>query len=432
MKTEIVTIGDELLSGSRTDTNASYLASRLTALGAEVTRMTSVADGQAPIEEALREALAYADLVVVTGGLGPTADDRTKQALARIFACDLVLNEDALETVRESFARRGAGLPETNAAQCMLPECARPIENKVGSAPGLMIEREERLLFALPGVPAEMRGIFENYIAPFLEGRGLVRLREERLVRTLHLAESEIADRVHAIARRLARVEVAYLPHADGVDLRIVGRGESRAQAARAADRAQERIADLLGDVVYARGHESIERVVGYLLSMHGKTLAVAESCTGGRVAWQLTRTPGSSEYFAGGVVAYSNDLKKRLLKVKAGTLREHGAVSPEVAVAMAEGVRDRAKTDYGLSITGIAGPGGETPDKPVGLVYIALARKGKPVVWRLLLGRGRDRVRRRAAVAALDLVRRDVLSLPVDEPPAASAVPLDAGSAAG
>ncbi len=428
MRTEIITIGDELLNGSRTDTNASYLALHLSELGAEILRMTSVGDAQPVIEEAVREALSCAELVVITGGLGPTADDRTKQALARLFSCDLVLNEEALASVSASFARRGAGVPESNAAQCMLPECARPIENKVGSAPGLMMEREGRLLFALPGVPAEMRGIFENYIAPFLEGRGLVRLKEERMVRVLHLAESEIADRVHPIARRLARVEVAYLPHADGVDLRITGRGESRVQAARAAERAQERIADVLGDAVYARGSESIERVVGYLLSMQGKTLAVAESCTGGRVAWQLTKTPGSSEYFAGGIVAYSNDLKKRLLRVKAGTLTAHGAVSAEVAGEMATGVRDRAKTDYGLSITGIAGPGGGTPEKPVGLVYIALARKGKTVVWRLLLGRGRDRVRRRAAVAALDLVRRDLMGLSMDEPPAASSVAPDAG----
>ena len=428
MRTEIITIGDELLNGSRTDTNAAYLASHLSELGAEISRMTSVGDGQTAIEEAVREALSCAELVVITGGLGPTADDRTKQALARIFSCDLVLNEEALETVSASFARRGAGVPESNAAQCMIPECARPIENKIGSAPGLMMEREGRLLFALPGVPVEMRGIFENYIAPFLEGRGLVRLKEERIVRVLHLAESEIADRIQGIARRLARVEIAYLPHADGVDLRITGRGDSRVQAARAADRAQERIADLLGDAVYARGNETIERVVGYLLSMQSKTLAVAESCTGGRVAWQVTRMPGSSEYFAGGVVAYSNDLKKRLLHVRAGTLKEHGAVSAEVAGEMATGVRDRAKTDYGLSITGIAGPGGGTPEKPVGLVYVALARKGKTIVWRLLLGRGRDRVRRRAAVAALDLVRRDLLSLPVAEPPAASTVAPTAG----
>ncbi len=428
MRTEIVTIGNELLSGSRTDTNAAYLAEQLTSLGAEVARMTSVGDGQSEIEEALREALSCSELVLVTGGLGPTADDRTKQALAHLFSCGLVMNEEALETIKASFARRGAGVPESNAAQCMLPECARPIENRVGSAPGLLVEKDGRLLFALPGVPVEMRGIFENYVAPFLEGRGLARLREERIVRTLHLAESEIADRVQAIARRLARVEIAYLPHADGVDLRIVGRGESRAQAAQAAERAQERISDLLGDAVYARGHETIERVVGYLLSMHGRTLAVAESCTGGRVAWQITRTAGSSEYFAGGVVAYGNDLKKRLLHVKAATLKEHGAVSSEVAVQMAEGMRGRAKTDYGLSITGIAGPGGGTPEKPVGLVYVALARDGGTVVWRLLLGRGRDRVRRRAAVAALDLVRRDLLDLPVSEPPAASSVTLDDG----
>ncbi|MCD4690783.1 competence/damage-inducible protein A [bacterium] len=430
MRTEIVTIGNELLDGSRTDTNASYLASHLNALGADVVRMTSVGDGQTDIEDALREALTASELVIATGGLGPTADDRTKQALARLFSCDLVLNDDALARVSASFAERGVGVPESNAAQCMLPECARPIENRVGSAPGLLVEREGRLLFALPGVPAEMRSMFESYVAPFLEGRGLTRLSEERMIRTLHLAESEIADMIQKTVRRLARVDVAYLPHRDGVDLRIVGRGESRAQAVRAVEGAQERIADLLGDAVYARGHDTIERVVGYLLSMQGKTLAVAESCTGGRVAWQMTRTPGSSEYFEGGVVAYSNELKKRLLYVKAATLKEHGAVSCEVAEAMAEGVRRRAQSDYGLSITGVAGPGGGTPEKPVGLVYVALAREGRTHAWRLLLGGGRDRVRRRAAAAVLDLLRRDLLNLAIDEPPrASSAGPASGGS---
>ncbi len=415
MKAEIITIGGELLDGSQVDLNAVYLGSRLTSLGAEVVRITSVPDAVDDIEEATSRALDRAELVITTGGLGVTADDRTKHAVARLLGRKLVLDEGVLEKVRARFEARNVPMPEINIATAMLPEGARSIENQRGTAPGLLFEKGEELLFVLPGVPVELRAMFEGFVPPFLEGKGLRRLAQERLIRTTGLAESEIAERVEPLARRLARTDVVYLPSATGVDLKVIGRGQTSDEAAKTAEKSQEKIAAKLGPYVYARGDESLEKVVGYLLSMGGSTLSVAESCTGGRVGWRLTRVPGSSDYFKGGVIAYSDDLKKRLLGVKASVLKKHGAVSEETALMMARGVREKCATDYGLAITGVAGPGGGTEKKPVGMVFAAVAGGAGERVRELRLAGGRGSIRRAACQAALELLRRFLLN--IEEP---------------
>ena len=412
MKAEIITIGGELLDGSQVDLNAVYLGSRLTSLGAEVVRISSVPDAVDDIEEATSRALDRADLVITTGGLGVTADDRTKHAVARLLGRKLVLDEGVLEKVRARFEARNVPMPEINIAMAMLPEGARSIENQRGTAPGLLFEKGEALLFVLPGVPVELRSMFENFVSPFLEGKGLRRLAQERLIRTTGLAESEIAERVEQLARRLARTDVVYLPSATGVDLKVIGRGRTSVEAGKTAEKSQEKIAAKLGPYVYARGDESLEKVVGYLLSMGGSTLSVAESCTGGRVGWRLTRVPGSSDYFKGGVIAYSDDLKRRLLGVKAAVLNKHGAVSEETALMMARGVREKCATDYGLAITGVAGPGGGTKKKPVGTVFVAVAGGAGERVRELRLGGGRGGIRRAACQAALELLRRFLLDI--------------------
>ena len=412
MKAEIITIGGELLDGSQVDLNAAYLGSRLTSLGASVVRVTSVPDAADDIEEATSHALDRADVVITTGGLGVTADDRTKQAVARLLGRKLVLDEDVLEHVRARFEARNVPMPESNIATAMLPEGARSIENQRGTVPGLLFERGETLLFVLPGAPIELRSMFENFVSPYLEGTGLRPLAQERLVRTTGLTESEIAERIDQLARRLARTDVVYLPSATGVDLKVIGRGQTPVEAAKTAEKSQEKIAAKLGPYVYARGEESLEKVVGYLLSMRESTLSVAESCTGGRVGWRLTRVPGSSDYFKGGVIAYSNDLKKRLLGVKAGVLKKHGAVSEETALMMARGVREKCATDYGLAITGVAGPGGGTEKKPVGTVFIAVVGGAGERVRDLRLAGGRGSIRRAACQAALDLLRRLLLNI--------------------
>jgi nicotinamide-nucleotide amidase len=416
MTAEIITVGSELLDGTRANGNARHLGQALAALGVEVLRATTVTDDAAAIEDATRRAIEAADVVVTTGGLGATVDDRTKQVVARALGLKLALDETVLVRVRAHFEARGIAMPEVNVVQAMIPEGARAIENPSGTAPGLLIEHDGTLVFLLPGVPAEMEAMVANYVVPFLEGRGVRRLTEERVLRTTGLAETAIAETVGPLTRKLARTDVAYLPSTGGVDLRITGRGRSPAEAARAGDRAADMLAERLGPFVYARGHESLEEVVGYLLTMNGKSLAVAESCTAGALGALITGVPGSSDYFAGGVVAYSDDVKKRLLGVRGGTLKKHGAVSRQVALEMAKGARDRGRTDYGVGITGVAGPGGGSPEKPVGLVHIAVVCEGAARAREYRFVGDRSAVREQAAQAALELLRRALLGIESDE----------------
>ncbi len=412
MTAEIITIGTELLDGTLANGNARRLGRALTGLGVEVLRVTTVPDEAAAIEGSLRSAIGAADVVVTTGGLGATVDDRTKQVAARVFGRKLTLDENVLARVRAHFEARGLTMPETNVAQGMIPEGARAIDNPSGTAPGFLIEHDDTLVFLLPGVPSEMEAMVLNYVLPFLEGRGVTRLTEDRVLRTTGVAETAIVEMVGSLTRKLARTDVAYLPSTGGVDLRITGRGGSCAEAARAADRAADMLAERLEPFVYARGRESLEEVVGYLLAMNGKTLAVAESCTAGALGARITGVPGSSDYFRGGVIAYSDDVKKRLLGVRAGTLKRFGAVSKEVALEMAEGARDRARADCGIGITGIAGPGGGSPDKPVGLVHIAVVCDHAARAREHRFAGDRCVVRGQAVQAALELLRRALLGI--------------------
>lgn len=412
MTAEIITIGNELLDGTVTNGNARSLGLALTSIGLSVLRATAVPDDAAAIEDALAGAMSAADVVVTTGGLGATSDDRTKQVAARVIGRRLALDDDVLERVRRHFDARGLAMPEANVAQAMIPEGARAIENQSGTAPGLLIEHEGTLIFLLPGVPSEMEQMVSNYVVPFLEGRGARRVSEERILRTTGVAETRIAEIVGPLARRLARVDVAYLPSIMGVDLRITGRGERAGDAASAVDRAADMLAEKLEPFVYARGRESLEEVVGYLLAMNGMSLAVAESCTAGGLSARITRVPGSSEYFRGGVVAYSDDLKKRLLGVRAGVLKKHGAVSREVALEMAKGARERGRADCGVGITGIAGPGGGSEEKPVGLVHIAVVVNRRARTREHRFTGDREAVRQEAAQAALELLRQTLLGI--------------------
>ncbi|MBN2564660.1 MAG: nicotinamide-nucleotide amidohydrolase family protein, partial [Candidatus Eisenbacteria bacterium] len=317
-----------------------------------------------------------------------------------------------LARLRDSFESRGTQMPEINISQAMVPEGARAIENRRGTASGLFFERDGAMLFVLPGPPPELRAMFDGFVSPFLEGRGLKKLSQDRLLRTTGLSESEVAGRIASLAKRLARTDVAYLPHVTGVDLRVTGHGSTTDEAARTADNSLERLAERLEPYVYARGRESLEKVVGYLLSVRRATLSVAESCTGGQLGARLTRIPGSSDYFRGGVTAYSNDVKKRLLKVKAATLKTHGAVSADTALEMAMGVRTLCRTDYGVSITGIAGPGGGTDEKPVGTVHVAVAGPEVASTSTHRFAGGRSAVRRAASQSALELLRRTLMGI--------------------
>ena len=416
MRFEIVTIGAELLDGTLVDTNTSEVASKLRRIGGDVVRGTTVPDDPDAIRSALVGALEGADAVVALGGLGATSDDRTKQVASRVFGRNLVLDEELLAHVRSRFESLGRAMPEINVSQAMVPEGARAIHNPSGTAPGLVMEDDARLLFLLPGVPAEMRAMMDGYVVPFLEGRGLKREGEERILRTTGISESALAELIDPTVRRLARTEVSYLPNLTGVDVRLICAGHGASDASRTADRSADRVEELLGRYVYGRGKEGLEEVVGYLLSMERQTISVAESCTGGLLGHRLTSIPGSSDYMRGGVIAYSNDLKRRLLKVRAATLREHGAVSRQVALAMAAGCAQRCGSDMAVSVTGIAGPGGGSEEKPVGLVWMAVASRAGERARSFLFGGPREAVRVQAAQSALDLVRRVLLGIEQDD----------------
>ena len=412
MNVEVISIGDELLLGTVVDTNSAYIARRLTGVGAEVTYKTTVGDDASMVENAVRQALERADVVIVTGGLGPTRDDITKRIIAGILNRPLVLDELILKRVKEHFERRNMEMPAINTNQAMVPKGAKAFASPLGTAPAIMIKEKNSLLVMLPGVPSEMKSLFDEHVLPAIAERakGIVIVH-----RTLHICgitESKIEQMLTGEVRGLARGEIAYLPQHTGVDLRLTARAVSKEKALKKIRNIEEKIEGVLGEAVWGKDDDTLEQVVGYLLSMKRKTISLAESCTGGLIMDMITNVPGSSSYFIGGVVAYSNEIKTGKLKVPKSFLKESGAVSKEVALAMAEGVRRYASSDIGLSITGIAGPSGATPDKPVGLVCLALAWEvGSASEQHNFLG-SRRQIKEQSAVTGLDMLRRHLLGL--------------------
>jgi nicotinamide-nucleotide amidase len=412
IRATVLTIGNELLSGRTLDTNFGFLARALGAAGVLVHRHLSVGDDRAAILAALDMACADSELVLVSGGLGPTADDVTRDCLGELAGVPLVEDPAVLERIAARYASLGRELGPVGRRQALLPSGMVQLENPIGLAPGLWFERGGTVFCALPGIPRELEAMTREVVLPRLKARfpGLAVL-PAATVRTTGIPESEIAERVEKDGVDLSRVVIAYLPGPGGVDVRITG---SAPEEGPAVARVTESIAALLPTQVYARGEESIEEVVGRLLLERKLTLALAESCTGGLVGYRVTQIPGSSAYFSGGVVAYANEAKDQLLGVQAALLAGHGAVSAEVAAAMARGAVARFASDIGLAVTGIAGPGGGTPEKPVGLVYVAVASNAEsaPITRRFLLPGNRQQVRERAATLALDLVRRVLLDI--------------------
>ncbi|WP_019634004.1 competence/damage-inducible protein A [Actinomadura atramentaria] len=420
MRVELLTVGDELLLGDVVNGNAAWLGRRLADHGVDVTRSVVVGDELDVIVAAVESALGRADVVITTGGLGPTYDDLTRDALARAAGVELVRDPALERRLRERVAAAGRELQPMALRMAEVPVGARVLPNSAGSAPGLRIELGGGTVYALPGVPYEMRTLVDELVLPELERRAGLPSVARRTLRTAGVWESVIAGRL-ADVERMAGVSLAYLPSPSEVKVRITAAGDR--PEALLAD-VERTVRDLLGDCVYGAGEEGLDRVVHGLLAERGATVATAESLTGGLIGGELTRMPGSSATYAGGVVAYATELKHRLLGVPAELLAEHGAVHPEVAARMAAGVRDRLGADYGLAVTGVAGP--ESQDgRPVGTVYVAVAGPGpEPIVVgpRLpVAGTGpeaREVVRRMTVVHGLDLLRRVLLGL--DAEPAA------------
>ena len=407
---EIIAVGSELLTPFRTDTNSLWLTDRLNSVGVEVRLKTIVGDDDARLEETIRDALKRSGVVVVTGGLGPTEDDITRKIAARALSRRLLLDDELLEEIKAKFLHWGRKMPDINARQAMVIEGAEVLPNPNGTAPGMYVEHDSRVLILLPGPPREMQPMFESHVLKKLSERAGGLRVARRVLRVAGMGESAVDERIAPVYTQYKNPQTTILFNSTEIEIHLTAQGKTEQEGELLLDGLSGQIEDRLGHAIFAFRGETMEEVVGLRLAVGGFTLAVAESCTGGLVAHRLTEVPGSSAYFTEGVVTYSNESKTRLLGVPAKVIEEYGAVSAEVAEEMAEGVKVRASTDFGLAVTGIAGPGGGTPDKPVGLVYIALSDDAHTEHRRIMLPGDRHLIRWRASQAALDLLRRRLI----------------------
>lgn len=410
MKAEIIAIGSELLTPSRVDTNSLYLTEQLNSIGIEVELKTVVGDNEHRLEQLLKEAVKRSELVVATGGLGPTEDDVTKKVVSRVVRKQLVLEERILERIQARFKNRGLEMPANNARQALILVGSKILENPVGTAPGLWIEHEGCHVILLPGPPRELKVVFEEACMPRLaELSGGVRLFTQ-VFKATGLTESKLDEMIAPIYTPYKNPTTTVLAGAGEIHVLLTGTGRSEDEARRVVSEVADRVEFALGDYVFSRGEESLEQIVGYYLMMRQMTLAVAESCTGGLVSQRLTSVPGSSNYFLCGVTCYSNSSKIDLAGIPPLLLEMNGAVSAEVAKGLAEGIRLKTGAAIGLGITGIAGPSGGTVQKPVGLVHLALSLNGLTEHQEHRFGGDRDRIRLWASQAALDMVRRKLI----------------------
>ncbi|MBI2002316.1 MAG: competence/damage-inducible protein A [candidate division NC10 bacterium] len=417
MGTEIITIGTEILLGQIVDTNASGIAERLAEAGIDLFYKITVGDNTGRIEAALRRALERADVIITTGGLGPTEDDLTRDVVAAVLDRPLHLDPDVLAHIERRFAHRKIPMTQNNRKQAMVPEGAEVLHNPNGTAPGLFLKDRGCCVACLPGVPAEMKPMLTEQVIPRIrETFGIQSRIVSRVLKTCGISESKLDHAIGDYFREMQNPTIGVLAHAGEIHVRLTCKGEDPATITRMLDDLEAKIRERLGPLIFGRDEEKLEALIGQLLRERKATLAVAESCTGGLLASRLTDISGSSDYFERGVVAYSAAAKTEILGVPAELLRESGAVSLPVALAMAEGVRRMSGTTFGLATTGIAGPTGGTPEKPVGLVCVALAWNGGELAREYRFHGGRELIKYRAAQMALEMLRRHLLSVPLIE----------------
>lgn len=411
MKAEIIAVGTEILLGDIVNTNAQYLSKELASIGVGVYRQEVIGDNEDRLLDLFDEAFKRCDMVITTGGLGPTADDLTKETACKYFNMDLELHEESMKALKEYFTRMNREITENNLKQVYFPKEAKVLPNPNGTAPGAILEKDNKMIVILPGPPKEMKPMFDNYVKGYLasKGDGII---TSKVLRFLGIGESKMATKVKDYIDNGVNPTVAPYAKEDDVLLRISAKGKNEEEALKLIEPVANEIKDIMGMDFYGEGEDNtIEDVVAKLLIEKNLTIASAESCTGGYIAGRLVSCAGVSSVFLEGAVTYSNEAKMRTLKVKKSTLDSVGAVSEETAREMAQGIAERAGTDIGISTTGIAGPGGGTKDKPVGLVYMGLYYKGKVKAYRFVFNGNRNKVRNKAAVTALDLVRRAILS---------------------
>ena len=410
LSAEIIAVGSELLTPDRTDTNSLWLTRELNDIGVEVMLKTIVGDDEARLEETIRDALKRSDIVITTGGLGPTEDDITRQVSARAVGRGMVYHDHLEANLRERFRGWGHEMPEINKRQAFVIEGAEILPNPNGSAVGMMLEPDGRFLVVLPGPPRELQPMFDTFVLPRLKEKAGEVVVRRRHLRVAGLGESALDEAIAPIYKAYPKVQTSILFNKSEIEVQLAAHFDSPSEADGVLDEVVRRIDEKLGDAVFAHNGELMEEVVGKMLAAENLTLAVAESCTGGLIAMRLTDVPGSSGYFLEGAVTYSNDAKVRSLGVSPETLNEHGAVSAETAEQMAAGMRERAGTDYAISVTGVAGPGGGSDEKPVGTVFVGFADRSGVRSTRLALPGDRFLIRWRSSQAALDYLRRQLL----------------------
>jgi nicotinamide-nucleotide amidase len=420
MRSIILSIGDEVLIGQVINSNASYLGRELLALGMPAERIITVPDNEAAIIKEFRSAFKNYDVIAVTGGLGPTHDDITLKCVAKFFKSSFILNEKVLAHVKGVFKRRGIAMPASNIGQALVPDNAVVLENKTGTAPGILIDKQGKIFCVMPGVPYEMKYICETGFFPYLRKKYRKRVRRVITNKTLHtigIGESVLAARLGDLSRIIRKgrdyeVKLAFLPSNFEVRLRITASAKNEKTAKALIADTEKLIRKKAGKYVYSSDESPIEKTLGVLLKKRNLKIAIAESCTGGLISSKLTDVGGSADYVMDGIVAYSNEAKKRLLGVNPKSLKSYGAVSEKVAMEMAEGIRKRSKTDIGISATGIAGPTGARPGKPVGTVWIGYSDRKTTFAKKFVFTKDRLRNKDIMAKMAMEVARRNLLGI--------------------
>jgi|SRR6185312_3350728 len=412
MLAEIITIGDELLIGQVVDTNSAWMGSFLSNNGIKVHQITSVSDNREHIIEALQAAAKRADIILITGGLGPTKDDITKSTLCDYFKVGLRFDAEAFKDVEHIFKIRGREVTAINRKQAELPTNCIALRNKNGTAPGMWFEDKGKVYVSMPGVPYEMKALMADEVMPRLKKKFELPFILHRTVLTQGIGESMLAEKIEAWEDSLAKenIKLAYLPSVASVRLRLTTSGKDEASIKEKIDRKVKELIPLAESYIYGYEDDTLEGIVGKLLLERKQTLSTAESCTGGYIAHLITSISGSSDYFKGSVVAYANEVKMKALGVKAETIEKHGAVSQQVVEEMAAGACKQLNTDYSIAVSGIAGPGGGTAEKPVGFVWIAIKTPKKVLSKSFQFGDNRERNIRTTAITALNWLRKEIL----------------------
>ncbi len=415
MQAELIAIGDEILIGQTTDTNSTFIATHLNLNGISVKQKRVIADDADTIKQALDAILPETKLVFMTGGLGPTNDDITKKTLNEYFGGELVFHQNVFDHITKLFASFNRVPSETNRGQAFLPNVCTPLPNKMGTAPGMRFEKDGRYFFSLPGVPYETEKLVEHTILPWIRENLQKGTVVHKTILTQGVPESELAEMLKEWETNLPKgVKLAYLPSAGMVRLRLTSYIGTEEDARKMVETEAQKVIDILGDIVFGENAQTLEEVIGISLKNSDSTLSTAESCTGGYIAHLITSVSGSSEYFMGSVVSYANQAKVELLGVDPEAIRKNGAVSEEVVLQMAEGARQKFHTDFAIATSGVAGPTGGTPEKPVGTIWIAVAGPNGAKARCFSFGRNRERNIQKTALMGLDMLRREVQKIKV------------------